>query len=286
MNCRACTSATDSFSMNPFDLLGGWFQNLSEGSEADCVNGTRPERRPGKSDSTSEKRAMTAASPLDMPPSLRKKVGWEPCGLEPFTGLPLGTKFGERAEHECRTEAEVEELVQHWKRYVHPRAREFCNLDEVLANIASQLPRGEDPVTGPGTSCVFWRGDTELNEAGVYESVTTVDWIHGRKQVFTNRLLVFLFATTESMNFLMTLPKRPFLMGCQHQLCLNLAHLDMDGARLRVCSPDVRVQRELSDKERELLELANMHADMYANMQRYVAALGGALQGEEGAQMD
>jgi hypothetical protein len=57
-------------------------------------------------------------------------------------------------------------------------------------------------------------------------------------------------------------------MGCQNQLCLNLAHLDMEGARLRVCSPDVGVKRELSDKERELLELANMHADMYANMQR------------------
>ena len=76
MNCRACTSATDSFSMNPFDLLGGWFQNLSEGSEADCVNGTRPERRSGKSDSTSEKRAMTAASPLDT--ELKGSIGEGP----------------------------------------------------------------------------------------------------------------------------------------------------------------------------------------------------------------
>jgi hypothetical protein len=261
--------------MNPFDIwhpsnVVCWFQRLSDGSEADRVNGTPPERSSGKGNE-----AKTTAPSFNMPPSLRRKVDWEPCGPEPFTGLSLGTKFGERAEHECRTEAEVEELVQHWKRYVHPRARDFdWKLDEVLANIARQLPRGEDPITGSQTSCVYWRGDTERNEAGVYESITTVEWHHGRKKIFTNRLLAFLFATSESMNVLMTLPKRPFLMGCQHQLCVCVSHIDMEGARLRICSPEVHVKAKQADEDHDLA------------IQQTVAVLQKALQDEAGAQVD
>ena len=142
-----------------------------------------------------------------------------------------------------RTEAEVEELVERWKRYLHPRAQNFYKLDEVLRNIARQLPRGEDPIAGSKTGCVFWRGDTELSDAGTdYESVTIIDCYDGKRKIFTNRLLAFLFATSESMSVLEKLYvlNRPFVMGCTNQLCVNPSHVYMSGAQLRVCSPVVR----------------------------------------------
>ena len=152
-----------------------------------------------------------------------------------------------------RTEAEVEELVERWKRYLHPRAQNFYKLDEVLRNIARQLPRGEDPIAGSKTGCVFWRGDTELSDAGTdHESVTIIDCYDGKRKIFTNRLLAFLFATSESMSDLMPVPNRPFVMGCTNQLCVNPSHVYTSGAPLRVCSPVVRFKLDLADMARLL----------------------------------
>jgi hypothetical protein len=154
-----------------------------------------------------------------------------------------------------RTEAEIEEFVELWKRYLHPRAQDFYKLDEVLRNIARQLPRGEDPIAGSKTDCVFWRGDTVLSDAGTdYESVIIIDWYDGKRQVFTNRLLAFLFATSESMSVLEKLYvlNRPFVMGCTNQLCVNPSHVHMPGARLLFCSPVVRFKLDLADMARLL----------------------------------
>ena len=43
--------------------------------------------------------------------------------------------------------------------------------------------------------------------------------------MFVNRLIVFLFATDDSFDKLMKLPKEPFPMSCGDQLCLNVKHI-------------------------------------------------------------
>jgi hypothetical protein len=45
---------------------------------------------------------------------------------------------------------------------------------------------------------------------------------------FVNRLLAFIFATDESFDKLMQLPKEPFKMICGDQLCTNLRHISAE----------------------------------------------------------
>ena len=44
---------------------------------------------------------------------------------------------------------------------------------------------------------------------------------------YVNRVLAFIFATDESFEQLMRLPKEPFRMSCGDQLCVNLAHISL-----------------------------------------------------------
>ena len=44
---------------------------------------------------------------------------------------------------------------------------------------------------------------------------------------YVNRVLAFIFATDESFDQLMRLPKEPFKMSCSDQLCVNLAHISL-----------------------------------------------------------
>jgi hypothetical protein len=130
-------------------------------------------------------------------------------------------------ELQKRSPQEVTELVGHWKEWLHPRADDFFRLDRVLTKIAKYVSKGNDPVTSGIDDCIFWHGDVS-DENGVYEGVIEIDRDgHVQKQtVFINRLLVFLFATEDSFEQLMKLPKAPFRMACGHQLCINLAHID------------------------------------------------------------
>ena len=80
-----------------------------------------------------------------------------------------------------------------------------------------------------------------MSDAGTdHESVTIIDCYNGKRKVFTNRLMAFLFATSESMSLFENFPNRPFVMGCTNQLCVNPSHIHMSGAWVRVCSPVVR----------------------------------------------
>ena len=45
---------------------------------------------------------------------------------------------------------------------------------------------------------------------------------HEGNGIFINRLLVFIFATDESFEQLMNLPKKPFTMVCGNQLCVSV----------------------------------------------------------------
>lgn len=49
---------------------------------------------------------------------------------------------------------------------------------------------------------------------------------------YVNRLLVFIFATPESFEQSLRLPKQPFKMACGDQLCVNLHHILLDAEEL------------------------------------------------------
>ena len=123
----------------------------------------------------------------------------------------------------------TQKLVSAWENFAHPRAREFFPSPEMLLGVLTQIARGirdaEDPVLGGEEECVHWYGEITKEEPAqaairmhkpgeAVESVT-----------FVNRVLVFIFATDDSFEALMKLPKEPFKMTCGDQLCVNLNHI-------------------------------------------------------------
>merc|ERR1712113_713150 len=98
-------------------------------------------------------------------------------------------------------------------------------LTEVLKQLAEGTDREDDPVLGEDR-CVFWYGDVtkEDTQAAIRmvkpgESTESVTYV--------NRVLAFIFATDESFERLMKLPKEPFKMSCGDQLCVHLAHVSL-----------------------------------------------------------
>mmetsp|Transcript_3742 Transcript_3742/g.9547 ORF Transcript_3742/g.9547 Transcript_3742/m.9547 type:complete len:185 (-) Transcript_3742:123-677(-) len=133
--------------------------------------------------------------------------------------------------HKARTEEEASALVTKWLQYAHPRAYEIFaadSLENVLKEMALAIDREDDPVLGDGSKCVFWYGEVTAkdNQAALRimkpgeseESVT-----------FVNRLLAYIFATDESFEHLMQLPKEAFRMRCGDQLCICLGHISLTG---------------------------------------------------------
>lgn len=136
----------------------------------------------------------------------------------------------DESQFEPRTEEEIEALVKEWMQYAHPRAREFfateSALESVLAKLARGVTRDDDPVLSSDAKCVFWYGDVTKDDlqaairmikpGETMESVT-----------YVNRILAFIFATDESFEELMQLPKEPFKMSCGDPLCVHLAHISV-----------------------------------------------------------
>mmetsp|Transcript_68560 Transcript_68560/g.108803 ORF Transcript_68560/g.108803 Transcript_68560/m.108803 type:complete len:177 (-) Transcript_68560:18-548(-) len=133
------------------------------------------------------------------------------------------------ADFRARSEEECEAIMKQWEQYVHPRAREFFTkpeeLREVLGKLAKGTSAGTDPVLGPEEQPVYWYGDvTKEGEAAIrmvkpgepQESIT-----------YVNRVLAFIFATSDSFEQLMKLPKEPFKMSCGDQLNVHLAYISM-----------------------------------------------------------
>ncbi|KAF4731819.1 hypothetical protein FOZ62_018656, partial [Perkinsus olseni] len=115
-----------------------------------------------------------------------------------------------------------------WEQYVHPRAREFFQthdrLTESLMSIARNIHYTDDPILG-GDSCVYWYGDVtkDVPEQAALRLVKPGEDVES--VTYVNRLLAFIFATDESFEKLMRLPKEPFKMVCGDQLCVNLKHI-------------------------------------------------------------
>jgi len=129
-----------------------------------------------------------------------------------------------------RSEEAMQELLDIWAQYVHPRARDSFGspeeLNDVLIQLAISIHETEDPILGDEQRCVIWYGhvadDTQeavvrlMKPGDQTESIT-----------YVNRLLAFIFATDESFEQLMKQPKVPFKMKCKNQICVNLHHISV-----------------------------------------------------------
>jgi len=129
-----------------------------------------------------------------------------------------------------RTDAEINAIVEKWENYAHPRAREFFNSTSMLRGVLVQLAKGtdksQDPILGDEDKCVFWQG--EVTKEDLQAAIKMIKPGETEESVtYVNRVLAFLFATDDSFEALMQLPKEPFKMSCGDQLCVHLAHISL-----------------------------------------------------------
>jgi len=134
------------------------------------------------------------------------------------------------ADFRQRTDEELRATVRQWEQYAHPRAREFFSspetLTEVLMQLARGTDRGEDCILGSDDKCVYWYGEvTKEDMQAVIRMVKPQE--PAESVTYVNRVLAFIFATDESFEKLMQLPKQPFKMSCNDQLCVHLGHISV-----------------------------------------------------------
>mmetsp|Transcript_67903 Transcript_67903/g.119880 ORF Transcript_67903/g.119880 Transcript_67903/m.119880 type:complete len:180 (-) Transcript_67903:218-757(-) len=130
-----------------------------------------------------------------------------------------------------RSEAEIDAAVKQWAQYAHPRARDFFTTQEQLEEVLMQLAKGtdknDDPILGPEEKCVYWYGDVTKDD--LQAAIRMVKPGESSESVtYVNRVLAFIFATDESFEKLMQLPKEPFQMSSGDQLDINLAHISLN----------------------------------------------------------
>lgn len=129
-----------------------------------------------------------------------------------------------------RSEEEIRTIIAQWQQYAHPRARDFFTNPEMLEEVLTQLAKGtdkkDDPVLGSDERCVYWYGDVTKDD--LQAAIRMVKPGEAAESVtYVNRVLAFIFATDESFEQLMKLPKEPFKMSCGDQLCVHLAHISL-----------------------------------------------------------
>eukprot|EP00933_Yihiella_yeosuensis_P025355 TRINITY_DN19693_c2_g1_i1.p1 TRINITY_DN19693_c2_g1~~TRINITY_DN19693_c2_g1_i1.p1 ORF type:complete len:191 (-),score=47.14 TRINITY_DN19693_c2_g1_i1:290-862(-) len=130
-----------------------------------------------------------------------------------------------------RSDEEVKAIMQEWAQYAHPRAREFFatsgSMDQVFSELAKGIDKNDDPVLGPEDKCVYWYGN--VTKEDLQAAIRMVKPGESNETVtYVNRVLAFVFATDDSFEQLMRLPKEPFKMSCGDQLCVNLGHIALD----------------------------------------------------------
>ncbi|CAJ1334901.1 unnamed protein product [Effrenium voratum] len=129
-----------------------------------------------------------------------------------------------------RSEEEVQEMIKSWDKYVHDRARDFFagteQLHQVLGQLAQGTDKNADPVMGNAEECVYWYGDVTKDERQA--AIRMIKPGEQQESItYVNRVLAFMFATDDSFEKLMQLPKEPFRMTCGDQLCVHLAHISV-----------------------------------------------------------
>mmetsp|Transcript_57873 Transcript_57873/g.167715 ORF Transcript_57873/g.167715 Transcript_57873/m.167715 type:complete len:207 (+) Transcript_57873:37-657(+) len=186
-----------------------------------------------------------------------RRRGEAMCARPPQGEGHLGRKRRHsRMKLVVRTESEIEEAVRRWEPFVHPRAGVYFadpeQAREVMRRVFRCIGRQVDPLLGGGDGCVIWHGETRRPEPIVSdvcgERSDSVWGSLGRRHLmchqpvldvvkpgdtqetmaFASRVLALLFASDESMEELMLLPKEPFRMCCGHQECIRINHISLD----------------------------------------------------------
>eukprot|EP00933_Yihiella_yeosuensis_P025351 TRINITY_DN19693_c0_g1_i1.p1 TRINITY_DN19693_c0_g1~~TRINITY_DN19693_c0_g1_i1.p1 ORF type:complete len:189 (-),score=50.40 TRINITY_DN19693_c0_g1_i1:15-581(-) len=167
----------------------------------------------------------------DAPPKDDKKSKKKEKAAAKRASASSSSSRRDEINFEPRNEEEIRATLDEWIKYAHPRARDFfatsAAMEEVLLQLAKGINKHDDPILGPDDQCCHWYGDVtkEDQEAAIrmvkpgepQESIT-----------YVNRVLAFIFATDESFEQLMRLPKEPFKMSCGNQLCVHLAHISLE----------------------------------------------------------
>merc|ERR1712060_739713 len=91
------------------------------------------------------------------------------------------------------------------------------------------IDRNDDPILGADDKCAYWYGNVTKEE--MQAAIRMVKPGETEESVtYVNRVLAFIFATDESFEQLMKLPKEPFKMSSGDQLDIHLAHISLDVA--------------------------------------------------------
>ncbi|CAE7213153.1 unnamed protein product, partial [Symbiodinium sp. CCMP2456] len=162
------------------------------------------------------------------------------------------------APHQPRSDAEVEKCVEKWKELVHPRAREFLGdgFDDVLTDVAKFTDTGKDPVLGGG--CCQWHGRRTKGGNAALGVCKPGD---ARESItYLNRLLAFGFATDESFEKLMKLPKEPFKMTCNDQLCVSVSCIGVAVVEDSLNLDDSDTSSDIDTDSEKEAEHSNDHA--------------------------
>eukprot|EP00419_Tripos_fusus_P000105 CAMPEP_0172687730 /NCGR_PEP_ID=MMETSP1074-20121228/21906_1 /TAXON_ID=2916 /ORGANISM="Ceratium fusus, Strain PA161109" /LENGTH=172 /DNA_ID=CAMNT_0013507243 /DNA_START=103 /DNA_END=624 /DNA_ORIENTATION=- len=134
------------------------------------------------------------------------------------------------SEFEPRSHAEAKYLVQRWVQFAHPRTNEFFTspqmLEDVLMQVLQGVNKNQDPVLGDNKECVYWYGDVTSDEPQAMLKMTKPGE-SDESVTYVNRVLAFIFASDESFEALMRLPKQAFRMTCGDQLCITLGHVSL-----------------------------------------------------------
>ncbi|OLQ08844.1 hypothetical protein AK812_SmicGene7597 [Symbiodinium microadriaticum] len=143
------------------------------------------------------------------------------------------TSRRDAAAFQARSEEEVVAAVKTWSQYAHPRANDFFSspeqLEDVLRQLAKGIDKNDDPILGSEERCVYWYGD--VTKEDLQAAIRMVKPGESAESVtYVNRVLAFIFATDESFDKLMKLPKEPFKMSCGDQRTNRLG--GMAGSRL------------------------------------------------------
>ena len=137
----------------------------------------------------------------------------------------------ERSRFRPRYADEIHTKVSAWFSYLHSRAHQFWNDDEMirsaLARIAGAVDRESDPILGELSNCVFWHGDvSEEDKSPVITIVKPGEQVP--TEVSVTRILVFLYADDDSFDELQKKPKQLLKMICDEPNCVNLTHIALD----------------------------------------------------------
>mmetsp|Transcript_8462 Transcript_8462/g.15979 ORF Transcript_8462/g.15979 Transcript_8462/m.15979 type:complete len:165 (+) Transcript_8462:877-1371(+) len=131
------------------------------------------------------------------------------------------------AQLQQRSEDEIRKCVQEWKPYVHPRAQDVFPtpdmIEEVLVQLAQFTDKNHDPLLGDVETCVVWHG--EVTGDSRHAAIMTPKANEEPQATYANRVIAFLFASDESFDELMKLPKKGFAMTCGNNRCVTLHHI-------------------------------------------------------------